>query len=106
LLQEKGLLDNQVPRRQLDYFVACADAAFAGSMYGIAAAIRSRGHSAGFSYKLGGLSKQLKQATSQNAAKCIIIGEEFKDGFLAVKDMNSGQQTQVAKDAFLSELGG
>ena len=105
LLQEKGLLDNQVPRRQLAYFVACADHAFSQEMVRITAAIRSRGHSANFSYKLGGLGKQLKTASAQNAARCIIIGQEYLDhGQLIVKDMSSGEQTAVVVEEFLAGL--
>jgi histidyl-tRNA synthetase len=68
LLQERGLLESQVPKRQLEYFVAVADPLFGSDMYRITAEIRSRGHSANFSYKPGGLSKQLKEAAGQNAA--------------------------------------
>jgi histidyl-tRNA synthetase len=104
LLEEKGLVDDQVPKRQLAYFVACADHVFSKEMYRITAAIRSRGHSANFSYKLGGLGKQLKIAAAQNAGKCVIIGQEFMEGKLAVKDMGTGEQTTVDVEAFLSGL--
>jgi len=105
LLHEKGLLDSQVPRRHVEYFVAFADSAFAPAMYQIAAQIRSRGHSANFSYKLGGLSKQLKEAASQKAAQCVIIGQEYEAGKeLVIKDMASGEQTVVGLEPFLSGL--
>ena len=105
LLQEKGLLESQVPPRRLEYFVACADHAFAGDMYRITAALRSKGHAANFSYKLGGLSKQLKEAAGQNAARCIIIGQEYSDNRqLVVKDMAAGEQELVDADAFLAGL--
>ena len=64
--------------------------------------LRSAGFSANFSYKITKLSKQLKQASEQNAAKCIIIGDEFKDNKLTVKDMATGQQEPVDADEFLS----
>ncbi len=105
LLQDKGLLDSQVPQRHVEYFVASADSQSGSAVYGIVAQIRSRGRSANFSYKLGGLSKQLKEASSQNARTCIIIGQEYVDKKeLVVKDMATGQQTQVGVDRFLSEL--
>jgi histidyl-tRNA synthetase len=63
------------------------------------------GFSANFSYKpLSGLSKQLKEASKQNAIKSIIIGEESENNQLAVKDMKSGQQELVDYDEFLSSL--
>jgi histidyl-tRNA synthetase len=105
LLQEKGLLESQVPPRQLEYFVACADHAFARDMYRITAILRSKGHPANFSYKLGGLSKQLKEAAAQNAAKCIIIGQEYADRKqLVIKDMATGAQELVDAEAFPGEL--
>ena len=91
--------------RQLEYFVAFADQLFGSAMYKIAAEIRSRGHSANFSYKLGGLSKQLKEAASQKARRCVIIGQEYEDKQeLVIKDMGTGEQTLVSLKQFLSEL--
>jgi histidyl-tRNA synthetase len=105
LLREKGLLDSQVPRRHLDYFVAFADPRFAPVMYATAAQIRSKGHAAGFSYKQGGLSKQLKEAAAQKAHTCIIIGQEYDEKKqLVVKDMASGEQTLVEFNRFLASL--
>jgi len=105
LLHEKGLLDSQVPRRHLEYFVAFADPTQAKTMYRIAAQIRSRGHAANFSYKLGGLSKQLKEAAAQKAGKCVIIGQEYVDKQeLVIKDMATGEQVLVGVDQFLSAL--
>jgi len=107
LLHQKGLLDSQVPPRRLEFFVACADATLAKAMYAVAARLRAGGQSANFSYKLGGLSKQLKEASSQNARRCIIIGQEYVDKQeLIVKDMASGEQSQVHVDRFLAQLSG
>jgi histidyl-tRNA synthetase len=104
LLKEKGLLDKQVPKRQIDYFVA-----FIGDIgneaWRIIAKLRSMGYSANISYKTGGLSKQLKEASSQNANKCIIIGEEeLKEGKITVKDMATGEQKLVNYNEFLPGL--
>jgi len=105
LLHEKGLLDSQVPRRHLEYFVACADADAGPAMYEITAKIRAEGHSANFSYKRGGLSKQLKEASSQKAQRCVIIGQEYSDKQeLVIKDMATGEQTLVAAKPFLASL--
>jgi histidyl-tRNA synthetase len=107
LLEQKGLLEKQVPQRRIDYFVACLDPRLSQEMYRIVARLRSRGYSAGFSYKQGGLSKQLKEAASQKAAQCIIIGQEYADKKeLAVKDMATGGQTQMPLDRFLEDRTG
>ncbi|MEK6757379.1 MAG: ATP phosphoribosyltransferase regulatory subunit, partial [Bacteroidota bacterium] len=107
LLKEKGLLDKQVPKRHLEYFVigtGDVDEQAEEEAYQITAKLRSMGYSANFSYKMGGLSKQLKEASAQNAKKCVIIGEEFKDRKLTVKDMATGEQKLMDVDEFLSGL--
>jgi len=105
LLQERGLLDPQVPKRKLEYFVALADPALSAELYRITAEIRSRGRSANFSYKPGGLSKQLKEAAGQNAARCVILGQEYVERKqLAIKDMATGQQESVDAEQFLAGL--
>ncbi len=101
LLREKGLLEKNIPKRQVDYFVALADNVFSRQLYEITAKLRSKGFSAVFSYKpLAGLSKQLKEASSINAKKCIIVGEELKENKLAIKDMATGQQEMVELGRF------
>jgi histidyl-tRNA synthetase len=105
LLQERGLLEKQVPKRRIEYFVALADPGLAPQMYRVTAQIRSSGHSANFSYKPGGLSKQLKEAAGQNAPKCVIIGQEYSEKKqLAIKDMATGGQESVDAEQFLASL--
>jgi len=104
LLEEKGLLDGKSNNRQIDYFVACVDEQFAQKALEITTKIRRAGVSASFSYKATGLGKQLKQASAENAKKAIIIGEEFEKNQLAIKDMESGDQTLVDIDKFFSQL--
>jgi histidyl-tRNA synthetase len=105
LLAQRGLLDKQVPRRELEYFVALADPEMARAVYEVVARIRLKGHSANFSYKQGGLSKQLKEAAGQNARKCVIIGQEYRDHRqAAIKDMATGEQELVGLEAFFSSL--
>jgi len=104
LLEEKGLLKEQLVGRQLDYFVAYVDGQFFQEAVRLAADLRRLGASADFSYKSAGLSKQLKQASAQSAKKCIIIGEEFNDGRLVVKDLATGEQKTVDKGEFFEQL--
>ena len=105
LLREKGLLEKQVPKRQLDYFVVSIGfGALAKEVHQIIAKLKAKKKSVEFSYKMGRISNQLKEASAKNAKKCIIIGDEFKDNKLAVKDMATGEQELVDYDAFLSGL--
>lgn len=106
LLEQRGLLESQVPKRAIEYFVAVADPQFADAMYRVVAQIRSKGHSANFSYRQGGLSKQLKEAAGQNAGKCVIVGQEYAQNHqLVVKNMTGGGQETLTEDQFLSQLG-
>jgi histidyl-tRNA synthetase len=104
LLREKDLLEKQLTKAQMEYFVACVDESFKEATVKITMDLRSRGFSANFSYKSAKLAKQLKQASDSNVEKCIIIGEEFKDNNLVVKDMVSGNQNTINVDEFFAEL--
>ena len=104
LLRRKKLLNDDLPTQQTEYFVACLDDRFSRDALKLTAKIRLTGHAAAFSYKATGLGKQLKQASSQNARQCIIIGQEFASGELVVKDMATGEQQNVKMEDFLSSL--
>lgn len=104
LLEEKGLLQKQLPRRKVDYFVACADKQFFRKAVEITARLRLAKFAANFSYKPVGLSKQLKQASEQNAKKCIIIGSEIENNQLIAKDMATGGQELIELDKFFAQL--
>jgi histidyl-tRNA synthetase len=103
MLEERGLL-KPVPHG-LDYFVACvAPELSCQDAVKIVAELRTKGYSADFSYKSASLSRQLKQASAQNAKKCIILGDEFKSNELVVKDMTTSKQKLIKLDAFFAEL--
>ncbi|MBN2455403.1 MAG: histidine--tRNA ligase [Sedimentisphaerales bacterium] len=116
LLREKGLLQKQLPHRELDYFVAdayvgtfndekgAALSTLEDEVIKIVAKLRTLGLRADFGYKSAGLSKQLKEASARNAKNCIIIGEEFKDRQLIVKDMSTGEQELINYDEFFAKL--
>jgi len=102
LLDERGLFKPE--QKQLDYFVAFVDEAYRQNAIKLTMKLRSAGLAANFSYKAAKLSRQLKQASEQNARKCIIIGEEFKNNQLVIKDMATGKQELVNIDEFMSRL--
>jgi histidyl-tRNA synthetase len=102
LLEEKGLIKPEL--QGLDYFVAFVDEAYKETAVKLTMKLRSVGLIAGFSYKSAKLSKQLKEASEQRAKKCIIIGDEFKENKLAVKDMATSQQELVKVDKFFARL--
>jgi len=104
LLSEKGLLEKQVPEKRLDFFVTSADKTYTEQVYEITAELRHRKFSTNFSYKRGKLSKALKEASSQNAKKCIKIGEEYKQNKLVIKDMDTGTQQLIDREKFFKQL--
>ena len=106
LLEEKGLLKNKPSTRSLDYFVAYADKALLTEAIKITANLRKAGLATDFSYKGGSLKKQLTEASSANATKCIIIGQEYQNRELVVKDMTTGGQETILEDKFWAELEG
>jgi histidyl-tRNA synthetase len=102
LLEEQGLYKPEP--QALDYFVAYVDRVYREGAVKLTMKLRLVGQSASFSYKGAKLSKQLKEASDQNARRCIIIGEEFNDKKLVVKDMATGEQELVNIDEFWSRL--
>jgi histidyl-tRNA synthetase len=105
LLREKGILEKQLQPNTMDFFVAYVDEAYKDEAVKITMELRSKGLKANFSYKAAKLNKQLKQASEQNSQNCIIIGDEFKNKKLAIKDMATGHQEEKELDKFLAELG-
>lgn len=104
LLREKGLLENAPAALSLDDFVVCLDSQFMTKAVEVTARLRMAGLASGFSYKGGSLKKQLKEASSANAKRCIIIGAEYDNGELVVKDMATGKQETVSEGRFWADL--
>ncbi|MHC4085114.1 MAG: histidine--tRNA ligase [Planctomycetota bacterium] len=102
MLDERGLL--KLEQKQLDYFVAFVDEVYRQNAIELTMKLRSVRFVTNFSYKAVKLSRQLKEASAQNAKNCIIIGEEFKNSQLVVKDMATGEQELVNISEFLSQL--
>jgi histidyl-tRNA synthetase len=104
LLREKALLDKQIKKPELDYFVARFGAVGEEPLK-IIGKMRSMGYSANFSYKMGSLSGQLAEASAQNAKNCIIIGEEeIQKNEITIKNMQTGKQQTLPMDKFMDGL--
>jgi histidyl-tRNA synthetase len=102
LLREKGLLDGDLPTKNLDFFIACLDGDLQSVALELTATLRHAGFATDFSYKATGLKKQLKQASAANSSKCVIIGEEYKGkSLLTVKDMKTSEQQLLTKEELL-----
>lgn len=102
LLEEKGLLKQALPTKQVEYYVAYTDDQFKTKALQLAAALRIQGTNADLAYKSSSFKKILKQASSVQAAKTIIIAQEYLDNSeLIVKDMATGDQTTVHESSII-----
>jgi len=105
LLEEKGILQKKLPKQRIDFFVAYTDKEFFHKAVEITSKLRRAGKTAIFSRKAVHLGKQLKQASAQNAKKCLILGRELlENDQVVVKDLTTGQQKAVSAKLFLSKL--
>lgn len=68
--------------------------------------LRRAGHAADLGYR-GNLSKRMKRANKLNAAVAIIIGDdELAKGVATVRDLDTGEQQEVALDGIAAHLAG
>ncbi len=105
VLEEKGLFKNISEKNNIEYFVVYADDSLKNETLKLIATLRRAGCKADFSYKGGALGKQLKQASAVNAAKCVIVGDEFtQKKQIIIKNMSSGEQSPVDVGEFFSKL--
>ena len=102
LLTHKGLL----PQADsiCDFYVVDSDSCLFTKVLKVVAALRARGSSVQFSYKRTSLGKQLKAAAAAGAKCCVILDKQTtNDGYVKVKNMNSGKQTSVLLEGLLSD---
>jgi len=104
LLDELNKLPQEASTsKKVDFFVIDADSSLFNEALSLVSKLRESGFGAEFSYRRQGLGKQLKQASNNNAAKAVILGNEFTErAAVSVKDLSSGQQTEIPLDKFLA----
>jgi histidyl-tRNA synthetase len=99
LLRERGKLD--VKNKTLDCFIVYIGH-LSGYVWSIIEKLRSKEYLVKFDYKPSGLSKQLKDASSQNVKYCIIIGnDEVQKNKITVKNMSNSEQSTIPIKDFL-----
>ena len=105
LLEQKGLLSENVAGISLDYFLAWLDKDVEKQAIELVAKLRTAGLAADMGYKAAKLGKQLKAASQSNATECIIMGDEFiEKKELIIKDLARGEQRAVGIDEFLATI--
>lgn len=95
LLRETGKLPALA--NEIDAFVIDADESLFPVVLEIVGGLRRWGLSADFSYKRGGVGKQMKQAAVRGARYAVIVGEEWKARrVVGLKDMKKQEQREVS----------
>ncbi len=101
LLREKGLIDEKIHARTIDCFVVYFPK-YVTEVDSIVGKLKFMKKSVSFCYRPSSISRQLKEASAQNAKYCIIIGEkELQKREVKIKDMATGEQQAVPIKQFL-----
>jgi histidyl-tRNA synthetase len=96
VLQDKGLVPEEVAPRPDAVVLAVSDAA-AGRVAGVVSQLRRAGLHTRMSYKTTrNLGKLMKDAQKARARQVVILDDAAADGRASVKDLDSGQQREVA----------
>ena len=86
------------------FFLIDADETLFPEVMSIAARLRGAGHHAAFNYRRQAIGKQFKQAGASGAGWAVIVGKEFLERqVVAIKNLKSQEQIEVAVDRFLAD---
>ena len=86
-------------------YVANAGAELRGEVFSLANLLRSAGIRTECDYQGKSLKAQFKAANKLNAAFMVIVGgDELASGNVRLRDMGTGEETLVARDALVDEL--
>jgi len=106
VLQDKGLIPEEYTPRP-DAFVLAGSDAGAEQMGPIVAALREAGLHTRFTYRsTRNVGKLLKEADSHRARFAVILDDKVRDGVAAVKNLETGEQTEVRLAELASALRG
>ena len=96
-------LPQQIDPAQPDAYIVSAGADAAA--YDIARQLRTAGASVALDHRFGGVGKQMKRANRSGARYVIVVGaDEASRGVASVKNMATGEQTEVALDALAAAV--
>ncbi len=94
-----------LPQARLDVFVIPIGDHMREAGYEVLATVRGQGHTADIDLIGRGPSKNLDHANALGARFALLVGEdEWKNGKVALRDMMSGDQEEIALDDLGSHL--
>ena len=106
VLKDKGLLGDGsefLPRP--DVFVISAGGDADAQLAPTIASLRSAGLHARMTYRATrNVGKLLTEAAKTNTRFTVILGEELENGNVVIKDMDSGEQSEIALDDIVSHV--
>lgn len=103
LLKDRKLVATQV--KNIDYFVIAVNEEVASEAVSVAGRLRTKGHSAVFPYRGGGVGKGLKAAAAAGARHAIVIGpDELREGKMVVRNLAGGTEDRVEIETYIAEL--
>jgi histidyl-tRNA synthetase len=93
------------PTGRVRAFVVVADASLAGDALALATALRRAGVAADLGFDRRRVKAQFKSADRSGAEVALVLGpDEVARGVVTVKDLGTGDQREVARDAVVAEL--
>jgi histidyl-tRNA synthetase len=98
LLEEKGLLGEELTGGELDLFLIDADEADLPAVLGLAAELRRCGLRCDYSFRRQAIGKQLKEASRRGSRGVVIL--EPGGGEVSVKNLATGEQAKEPTEAF------
>ncbi|MDX1534294.1 MAG: histidine--tRNA ligase [Thermoplasmata archaeon] len=97
----------KLPEVRLDVYILPVGDHMRDAGYEVLRRVRAAGLSADVDLTGRGPSKNLEHADALGARKAVVVGErEWEDGKVGVKDLETGEQTDVAVEDLVSALGG
>ncbi|GIW50823.1 MAG: histidine--tRNA ligase [Gemmatimonadales bacterium] len=104
LIKEKNLLPSK--RAALDVFIVAVTGADMPEVLALARELRDAGIAVEYPLRLQSVAKQLKLAAAREARWAVIVGpEERSEGKILLRDLASGSEEKVGREALLQRLG-
>ncbi len=98
--ENEGVLPQKENR--IDYYIVRLDKDLNGKVFEIATNLRLRNQVVEIDYTLRSVKAQMREANRLSAGKVLMVGgEEYERGKAVLKDMTTGEQTEVELSEFL-----
>lgn len=98
-MERLALLLDKVEAARKDFYMVCLEEKAMGTAFSLVRRLRRAGFSGEMGYAVAGMKSSMRQAGKSGARFTLILGgDEAARGVVAVKDMDRGEQNDVAMD--------